>query len=260
MTRTIVHRRVLTEPPRTKRFKWQGKSVLFTLVDIYPVETLRGKYLFDRLRYEYHGKLGDDKRITYGWRDNRGEYHLNKPCRKPRKAWHTAAPFDADDYLVGLPDLDQAISRNKPVYWVEGEKDRKTMALRGYYAVTHHQGINALRVPFTEEQVRDLAGAERIVICIDDDDPGWWLAYQKREALIKVGVQRKNVSFWCSQTQKDVTDDVEDYQEQTGDLFWRIEDEGWHPTPKAVCHKAREWERAHKGRINRDWRYNSGDE
>jgi len=91
-------------------------------------------------------------------------------------------------HLYRLPKLNMAENMDKPIYYVEGEKDVHTMEEHGLVATTHSGGANSFRPDLLDE----IEGAgRRLVVIPDRDEPGMQLMRKvygaARERKFQVG-------------------------------------------------------------------------
>lgn len=146
-----------------------------------------GKYLYSKLRYEGEGI--DGKQIRYG-RIVNGEY--------------TSGKGGAEAELYNIVGLKQAISDDKTVYYVEGEKDVESLKEIGLTAVTAG-GTSDWKSSFA----RHFIGAHDVVILADNDAPGQKLAKgvlnDLRSVVFKVravtpsGLKHGDVTDWLQE-------------------------------------------------------------
>lgn len=167
------------EPEKPKKLeKWQ-----VNLVDEYRYEDAKGNYLYSKLRYEGEGI--DGKKIRYG-RIVDGKY--------------TSGKGDQDGELYNLPAMLRAIEQGKTIYYVEGEKDVKSLKDLGLTAVTAG-GTADWRSDFA----RYFIGAHDVVILADKDDPGEQLA-EKVSKDLRAIVYRQRIVTPSGDRHGDVTD------------------------------------------------------
>lgn len=137
------------EEERKPLQKWQ-----INLKAEYRYTDIDGNYLYSKLRYEGEGIEG--KQIRYG-RIVDGKY--------------TSGKGDIPGELYNIRSLRDAISKNKTVYYVEGEKDVETLKELGLIAVTAG-GTADWKSSFAKHFI----GVHDLVIIADNDVPGKELA------------------------------------------------------------------------------------
>ena len=93
-----------------------------------------------------------------------------------------------------------AIAEGLPVWVVEGEKDADTLTELGEVATTNIGGA----LKWRPSDTMALAGAEKVVVVADRDEPGYRHARQVREALMAAGIAQVDVLE--SDRAKDVTE------------------------------------------------------
>jgi hypothetical protein len=115
-----------------------------------------GTLLYRVVRYAY-----DDGRKTF-----RQHAHTNGTWAPSLQGTQTV--------LYNLPQVRRAIEQNRPIWIVEGEKDVETLMFQGKATATCNPGgaDNGTGRKFTPTMVNSLDGAELIVVCIDNDEPG----------------------------------------------------------------------------------------
>ncbi len=119
------------------------------------VDYRKGNYLYTKLRLT-------GKKMLYGiLKDSRFAYGLDGHSRKELKGIYMPR---------GLEALNKAITEDKPIFCVEGEKDADTLAARGYASLTAG-GVNDWQPEFAE-----LLHGAVVVILGDNDIPGKQLA------------------------------------------------------------------------------------
>ncbi|WP_185981850.1 toprim domain-containing protein [Skermania sp. ID1734] len=95
---------------------------------------------------------------------------------KTRKRY---APQGFDPVLYHLPEVRAAVEARTTIVLVEGEKDADRARALGATATCNAMGAGS----FTQAHVDQLAGAERVVIVTDRDEPGYRHAQTVREML-----------------------------------------------------------------------------
>jgi AAA domain len=82
--------------------------------------------------------------------------------------------------LYRLPDVIEARDNGQTIWVVEGEKDADTLTSKGVYATTLPGGAGKWRSEYTTQ----LAGAKKVIIVADADDPGRKHARTVADALL----------------------------------------------------------------------------
>lgn len=122
------------------------------IIATYPYCDEQGALLYEKVRYE-----PKDFRIRRpdgaGWSWNRGNSRA---------------------VLYRLPDLKKAITEGADIFIVEGEKDADRLHLVGLTATANIEGASkqGQHSKWRSEYTDQLAGAKRIIIIPDNDDPG----------------------------------------------------------------------------------------
>jgi hypothetical protein len=101
-----------------------------------------------------------------------------------------------------LPKLLDAIRRGQTVYWVEGEKDVKSLEAVGVVATTAAGGVNA---PILPGWARYFVGADLVVIA-DRDDAGRTYAKSIGKLMINTAESVRIAESATPQAKSDVTD------------------------------------------------------
>lgn len=124
------------------------------IVATYHYRDLQGNVVSEKVRYE-------PKDFRQRWPDGNGGYVWKKP---------TAAPV----VLYRLPELRAAIAAGEPVYVCEGEKDVDRLAAGGLIATTNIEGAAKpdQKAKWRKEYTEQLAGASRVILLPDIDEPG----------------------------------------------------------------------------------------
>lgn len=167
-----------TEPARrestSRKEDPEGKEV-----ERYPYTDEDGKILYYNIRYE-----PKDFRLA----DKNG-----KRARMPKNMrW---VPYN-------LPDVIAAVAEGRTVYWVEGERDVKSLMAEGEVATTNAGGAHR---PLESEWAQYFEGADVVVVC-DNDKPG--RAYGRAVARLLINSVR-SIQIAVSATpqpKSDVTD------------------------------------------------------
>lgn len=138
------------EPKRTSWRAYVEGRAKKKIESVYNYVSCNGTYAFTKIRLEgkdiLYGMLIND-RFTYGL-----------PKDTPRKSFKA---------IYGdIKALNKAISENKPIFIVEGEKDVNTMTKQGYTAFTYG-GVNDWQSEFSE-----LVKGANVVVFADNDEPG----------------------------------------------------------------------------------------
>jgi len=120
--------------------------------------------------YRYCDAAGDEVRqkIRYAPKDFRIRH------RSATGNWiYKVGPGPA--VLYRLPELCQAIATGRSIYFVEGEKDCDRLAAGGLTATTNIEGASKpnQKAKWRREYTTQLAGAARIILIPDHDEPGW---------------------------------------------------------------------------------------
>jgi hypothetical protein len=164
-----------------------------------------GELLFWKNRYALPN---GGKTFGYRWREaGRTHVHWCKPEMEPRNACYQCgryvpAPFWADDYLYRLPQVLRAVERGRSVWWCEGEKDAETVAAQGKVSTSHHGGAGKVY-----PEMADWLEGTRVYVVLDNDIPGYYDAWLRRQVLKAVGAQ---VAFRAPvHPYKDVTDHIQ---------------------------------------------------
>lgn len=150
-----------------------------------------GDYAFTRLRLE-------DKRFRYGrMQGEKFIYGLNRKKRKDIPAVYSGS-------RNGISEIKKAISEGRKVFYVEGEKDVKTLVSHGYPAVTC--GAAGDWTPICANLFRNAD----VVILADNDSPGLKLAREVKSSLENVARATKIVVPCPEKQHADISDYFED--------------------------------------------------
>lgn len=102
-------------------------------------------------------------------------------------------------HLYRLQKLNLPENRDKPIYYVEGEKDVETLERHGLVGTTHNGGANSFRPDLLDE----IEGVRRIVVVPDRDEPGMQLM---RKVFGEARNRKHSVGFLLLPRHKDVTE------------------------------------------------------
>lgn len=195
------------------------------IADVYDYETAEGKYLFSKVRAE--GGDIQKKEIRYVVVAPDGEsYESGKP----------EGAFSLYNIRQGLRNIREGF----PVYYVEGEKDVKTLRSLGLVAVTAGSASD-----WRPEFARLFRGAS-LVILPDNDAPGMELADRIRKDTKEICFRSKVVV-----TSRLDKGDVTDYLEQEGGtkekLAALVDAEEWDAAPWVSVVENKDGEKKIKG-------------
>lgn len=161
-----------------------------------------------------------DLEAEYRYYDENSNYQYSKlryPDKKIRYAIVKGNQIkhgmsDAEKTLYHLPDLIKAIKEGRTVYYVEGEKDVRTLESLGLTATTAGS-VNDWKKSFA----RYFKGAN-VVILPDNDEAGKNLAKEVSHNLKDIAFSRKIV-FTSEEPKGDVTDFIEKEGHSKSDLM-----------------------------------------
>lgn len=168
--------------PKRKALEWWEKN----LIDKYDYTSDKGAYLYSKLRYPGNEK-GESKCIRYA-RINGSNYIKGDGNQK--------------HVLYKLPELIQAVAANKTIFYVEGEKDVKTLNKMGLAATT----AGAVG-DWKPEYSYYFAGAD-VVLLGDNDKPGRDLVARIKRDLKACALSVRSV-FPSDEDHGDITDYIE---------------------------------------------------
>jgi putative DNA primase/helicase len=159
----------------------------------YLFEDELGNVLFKKVRYALEG---GDKTFRYYWqKPGETKWRAEKP--KPSR---NKAPFDADHYVLNVPQLVR--NGGRPVYWCEGEKDATNVAALGLLATSHHGGAGKVFA----EMGQWFVGVGLVYVVLDKDVAGMYDGMQRHTLLAGAGIRCR---FLLPREGKDVTDHLE---------------------------------------------------
>jgi 5S rRNA maturation endonuclease (ribonuclease M5) len=107
--------------------------------------------------------------------------------------------------LYRLPEVKDAIAQGNTIFVVEGEGDVETLRKHGICATTNEGGAGKWRKEHTEQ----LAGAKKVIIIPDNDDPGRKHANQVGKSLTDAGIDVKLLELPDLDEKGDVSDWLE---------------------------------------------------
>ena len=163
-----------TRGESTKGGKAEGKEV-----ERYPYTDEEGRVLYYNIRYE-----PKDFRLA----DKNGK-RANMP---KNMRW---VPYN-------LPAVIEAVAQGRTVFWVEGERDVKSLAAEGEVATTNAGGANR---PLDPEWAEFFVGADVVIVC-DNDKPGRSYGRAVARLLVNSAKSIRTTVSATPQPKSDVTD------------------------------------------------------
>jgi 5S rRNA maturation endonuclease (ribonuclease M5) len=175
---------------------------------------------------------------TYLYRDHRGENHTKitkraatatRPKQFPQEfwvdgRWVSKKPEGWVKIPYRLPELLAGIAEGRTILVPEGEKDVETLVELGFVATTNIEGATPLKAKtskWTPELNKWFAGAKRVFIFEDNDEPGRKFAREKASALQGIVPDIRIVSFPDTPAGGDVSDWIKELGHSKEELVER---------------------------------------
>lgn len=168
-----------------------------------------------------HGDLGEPKAI-YDYCDERGELLFQalrfEPLNQPKQFRQRTGPDQKKWSIKGvrivpfmLPELIDAVTNDRVVFVVEGEKDVLTLQRQGFDATCNPMGAGKWRAAFG----KFFEGAD-VVVCGDNDDPGRDHALNVARMLSSVARCVRLLDLKTIWPEIGASDDISDWFEHGG--------------------------------------------
>ena len=125
--------------------------------------------------YSYYDESGElvFQVLRFMMPDGRKEFRQRVPDATSESGWKYSTRHLGNKPLYKLPEVLKAVEDGRVIYVAEGEKDVEALWEAGVAATCNPQGADSGHGnKWCENHTRSLAGASRVVIIADNDEPG----------------------------------------------------------------------------------------
>ena len=181
------------------------ESMNITVRDMHPHTEKKSDFVDGELTNTYSYYDADGvlvfQVLRFAMPDGRKEFRQRV---KDGNGWKYSTTHLTQKPLYNLPKVLEAVSENRPVFVVEGEKDADTLTAIGLVATCNPQGAdNGAGSKWKQNHTEALAGA-RVVIIEDNDEPGRVHSAYVSKNLVDAGCTVKIKH--APEPHKDITD------------------------------------------------------